>query len=177
MLPKVDLEATRVALAAALGPNFEVHSWPQLEPYVRDTIRRQRTAIEALAVVLLVIVLLGIASTVTMSVHERQTEIGTMLALGLRRRQVLWLFVIEAWLLGLAGSFAGAMIGAAVVVWLGARGITLQVLETSVQLHPVPDLEALAIAMLAGSFGAIAAALVQARRASKLDPVEALREG
>src|SRR5205807_2487938 len=66
----------------------------------------------------------GIANTMLMSVYERVKEIGTMLAVGTRRRQVLILFLAEAAALGLAGSALGAALGATIVSAWGAHGMT-----------------------------------------------------
>ena len=83
--------------------------------------------------------------------------------------------MLEALLLGVLGSIAGASAGGAAVLIAGARGISLQVLETQVMLFPRLDLKAAAFAMIAASLGAVLASLWQARRASRLDPVVALR--
>src|SRR5262249_3338665 len=125
-----DVDAVAARLRDALGKDLEVHTWRQLEPYVRDTIRRQTAVIDVVALVLLLIVLSSIASTTTRAVHERTAEIGTLLALGFRRRQVQSLFLIEAWLLGSLGSFIGALVGSVCVAAMGATGISLRVLAS-----------------------------------------------
>jgi putative ABC transport system permease protein len=172
-----DVDAVARRLRAAIGDDLEVHTWRELEPYVRDTLKRQTAVIDVVALVLLFIVLSSIASTTTMSVHERTAEIGTLLALGLRRRQILMLFLLEANVLGVAGALLGALAGGVIVLLLGAHGITLHVLRSTVTLRPVIDHQALAVGVLLCSGGAVLAALWQARRAARLDPVEALRAG
>jgi putative ABC transport system permease protein len=171
----IDVAAER--LRAAVGPELEVHTWRELEPYVRDTLKRQTAVIDVVALVLLFIVLSSIASTTTMSVHERTAEIGTLLALGLKRRQILTLFLLEANVLGIAGALFGAFAGGLAVLALGAHGVTLHVLASTVTLRPVIDHQALVLGVLLCSGGAVLAAGWQARRAAQLDPVEALRAG
>ncbi|MBK7864960.1 MAG: ABC transporter permease [Archangiaceae bacterium] len=169
------VETVAARLREALGPSLEVHTWRELEPYVRDTLRRQGAVIDVVALVLLFIVLSSIASTTTMSVHERTGEIGTLLALGLKRRQILTLFLLEASVLGGVGALLGALVGALAVLALGARGVTLHVLASTVTLRPVVDLRALLLGVVVCAGGAVVAAAWQARRASRLDPVDALR--
>ena len=60
---------------------------------------------------LLVIVLTGIINTMLMSVFERVREIGTLLAVGVRRRQVMSVFLLEAGVIGLVGGAGGAAVG------------------------------------------------------------------
>ena len=64
----------------------------------------------------------AIVNTVLMSVYERVREIGTMLALGVRRYEILGLFLIESALLGVVGSTGGAAAGLA-LMQIGAGGI------------------------------------------------------
>jgi putative ABC transport system permease protein len=169
-------EPTVLALRAALGSRAEVHSWKELEPYARDTVRRQRLVVGFVAMILGLIVLLGIASTTAMQVHERTREIGTLLALGLRRAQITALFVAESTLLALAGSAAGAAAGAAIVSTLLARGVKLALLDTALVLRPELDATAFAGALGLALVGGALSALLAARGAAKLDPAQALRE-
>ena len=57
--------------------------------------------------VLLLVVIIGILNTMAIAIRERTREIGTLRAIGMQRRKVLWLFVLETGLLGLAGAAAG----------------------------------------------------------------------
>ena len=66
-----------------------------------------------LVILLMVIVAVGIMNTMWIAIRERTREIGTLRAIGMQRTQVLWMFLIEAFLLGLAGTAAGRGLGAA----------------------------------------------------------------
>jgi putative ABC transport system permease protein len=105
------LEAVAERLRRAIGPDYEVHTWREIQPFYSDVIRVQRFLIGLISFVLYAIVLTGIANTMLMSVYERVREIGTMLAVGIRRRQILALFLIEATVLGVLGAALGALAG------------------------------------------------------------------
>ncbi len=117
------IDEVAAAVRRELGPSFEVHTWLELQPLFRDLIRRQVFVLSAVSLVLFAIVLTGIVNVMAMSVYERVREIGTVLALGMRRHQILRLFLLEGALLGLWGGAAGAGLGWAIVAAAGASGV------------------------------------------------------
>jgi putative ABC transport system permease protein len=171
-----DVDATAARLRVALGPGFEVHTWMQLAPFVSDARATQNSVLSVLTGVFLVVILLGVANTLLMSVMERVREIGTLVALGMRRRKVLALFVIEGGLLGAAGAVAGCVVGVVVVTLLGQYGITLQPPGASLPTTIHPSITLLFLARMIGLavVGAVVASFLPAWRASRLRPVEAL---
>ena len=122
---------------------------------------------------------LSVASTVNMAVYERTGEFGTLLALGLRQRQIFTLVVLENTLLGLLGSVLGVIVGmllAGIVSGVGMDmppppGSNIGYIAT-IRLIP----EVLAVAMLTGVLATVIAALLPARRTSRLAIVDALRQ-
>lgn len=171
------LDVTADALRGALGPEYEVHTWRELQPFVRDLISRQDFVLGAIAFVLFIIVLTGIINTMLMSVFERVREIGTLLAVGVRRRQVLQMFLIEAGVIGAAGGLLGTALGRALVFGFAAKGIPLQLsgISSANVLRPFVTLQFTLAAIVVAVLGAVGAALWPAYRASRLNPVEALR--
>ena len=85
----------------------------------------RRKALVLLVGVVMAIAGTGIANTVVMSVYVRVREIGTLLAMGLRRAQVRALFLMEGAVLGTAAGLLGAALGAALVVHFQTSGIDL----------------------------------------------------
>jgi putative ABC transport system permease protein len=113
-------------------------------------------------------------NTFTMIVTQRSREIALLRAIGATRRQVLRSLVVEALMLGAAASAIG--IGLGVLVAKGLRmlmdfvGFSLP--STSLQIEP----RTIWVSMLVGTLVTVVASLVPARRATKVLPVEALRE-
>lgn len=166
-------------LRAALGSDFEVETWRQLQPNLADVIAFQRVIIAIVSVVFLIIVVFGVVNTMVMSVLERTREIGTMMALGMRRASIGALFLLEAAILATFGAGLGAAVARGGVAILTAKGGFLLAAPGSqiARYHLVPVIPPLIIflAVVASILGALGAALYPAWKATRLRPVEALR--
>src|SRR5207248_1671185 len=112
-------------LERALGDDFEVRGWDELFPLLKELHGYQDAVFNLLSAVFLLVVLLGIVNSMLMSVLERVREIGTMMAVGVRRSQVARLFVLEGSAIGLSGSAIGAAAGAAAVFALRAAELSV----------------------------------------------------
>jgi lipoprotein-releasing system permease protein len=112
-------------------------------------------------------VALGIASVLSVSVVQRTREIGILRAMGTSRRQMLLVFLLQGAVFGLAGSLIGALAGYGLVAAFNTFGPKLFYI-------PVEPWLLLAASVLATLTGIVSAA-IPARRASGLDPVEAIR--
>jgi putative ABC transport system permease protein len=173
-LGRVDEVAAGVR--AAVGPDYEVSSWHDVAAFVDDVIKNQDATLGLISNTFLLMALLGIANTMLMSVRERTREIGTMMAVGVRRRQILGLFLLEAAILGLAGGLLGLAAGGAFVHHYQAPGITIRMTgsTSSIVLHPFIQAPYVLRVFVTATVGAALAALYPAYRASRLRPVEAL---
>ncbi|MFO0620823.1 MAG: FtsX-like permease family protein [Polyangia bacterium] len=171
-----DAERLKPVLQEALGPEYEVATWHDVAAFVDDAIATQNFILNLIAGVFLFVALLGIANTMLMSVLERTREIGTMMSVGVRRRQILSMFLLEASLLGLAGGILGALVGGGFVLYYGHTGMVLPIPGMLVPLHVFPVISGsyilFILALAAG--GAALAALWPSVRASRMRPVEAL---
>ncbi|MCX7838699.1 MAG: ABC transporter permease [Anaerolineae bacterium] len=111
----------------------------------------------------------GIMNAMLMSVYERTREIGTLRALGWRRRRVVGMILREALALGLAGGITGILCGMGLAALLAQEPTMGAYLKPAYTL-PV-FLQAIVVALVLGSIGA----LYPAWRAANLSPIEALR--
>lgn len=127
--------------------------------------------------VLSTVVILATANTMTMSVFERTREIGTLLAIGMDRAQVRRLFLFEGILMGVAGSILGALSSLLLRAVLNASGIMLPPPPGGTRgniLHVDFIASAYGIGFAVMTLTLLVAAWWPARRAARLDPVEAL---
>jgi putative ABC transport system permease protein len=164
------------ALRAALGPGFEVGA-PAASSALLDEAMNRLEALLGAAVIALLVGIFITYNSVSISVAERVKEIGTLRALGASRGQVLGTLLTEWGLAGLAGSAAGVGIGillAKVFLRMTAGEVNqitrvVDVVELHVTSPPV------VLGLLTGTLSAIAGALVPARRAMLIAPIELLR--
>lgn len=113
----------------------------------------------------LLLVLAGVASLVQFSISRRIREMGVRVALGARPRNILWISLRASLLFTLAGSLAGLA---------GAYGLTHYLSTWLYELTPT-DAASYATVCALMAVTALVAAALSARRALRLDPVEALR--
>ena len=166
-------EAQKKALTAA--GNFEAVSLKEQIKTITTIISAITTALNVVGVIALFAASFGIINTLLMSVYERTQEVGLMKALGMHRAKVFSLFAVEAVLVGFWGSviavLAGWGVSNLVSQWASNNflkdfdGFTLLVVTPANAVFVV--LLIMLIAFVAGTFPAI--------KASRLNPIEALR--
>ncbi len=136
---------------------------------VMNSFKSQQAIITALLLVVASISLLvggiGVMNIMLVSVTERTREIGVRLAIGARRRDVLAQFMIEAVVLSAIGGVAGLLLG------VGAGAILGRVTQFSVRFQP----DAALLAMVVSCGIGLLFGFFPARRAARLDPIDALR--
>jgi putative ABC transport system permease protein len=145
--------------------NFAVVSQEKILESVNSTTAIVRFVMFALSGVGLMVGGIGVVAIMMISVTERTREIGVRKALGATRRAILWQFLVEAATLTLVGGVVG-MIGGGLVALLLA-------VATPIPAH-VP-LASVGAALVAAALTGVVFGIYPANRASRLDPVEALR--
>jgi len=175
-----DLEAldqTAAALRTELGPTFEVHTWAELRPSLRDARLLQRAILGGVSFVFLIIALFGVANTLLMSVLERTREIGTLLAVGMTRGTVATLFMAEAMVQAVIGASAGLAVALTIIgLARGAGGFLVSMGPGQGAFQVVPVLLPMVPVLVVGGaiVGSVLAAVSPALRAARMRPVEAL---
>lgn len=104
---------------------FEIVPWYQLADFYNKTVELFSRQIGVVRLLIALIVILSISNTLTMSVLERTSEIGTSMALGIRRNGIMRLFISEGVLLGLVGGIGGVVIGLTLAQIISAIGIPM----------------------------------------------------
>ncbi len=160
---------------AAKPAMLEVHSWRQLSPF--STIAKMIDLLTLFVQIMLVsIVLISVMNVMIMAVYERIREIGTVAAMGVRPRTILWLFLVEGLLLGSIGTIVGIVFSFATVVALNASSFTFSFgRQQGLLLNPTMESSTIAAVALAVMIVSTIASLQPAIKASRMDPIEALR--
>jgi putative ABC transport system permease protein len=171
-----DLSDVQERLQNVLGNQFEVSSWSDVQPFLRDVLFRQRVMIGIVSVILFILVLFVIANTMTMAVFERTREIGTMLSVGIKREQIRSIFLAESVFVGFVGALAGTTFGLLFVLILNRVGIPFgsEGYEQGM-LFPFLGFGFCFISFFIAVLCAALAGIFPAYRASHMNPVDALR--
>jgi putative ABC transport system permease protein len=130
----------------------------------------------AIGIMALFIAILGLVNTLIMSIYERTREIGILKSMGAKDSQVRKLFIIEAGCVGLAGALIGIPLGWSVTRLIDTIlfSTLLKDVDEEIIIFSFPWY-LIAGAILFSIFFSILAGLYPANRASKIDPVKALR--
>ncbi|MCC6352768.1 MAG: ABC transporter permease [Verrucomicrobiae bacterium] len=145
--------------------DFHVHTQQELAEMATSTAKIMTTLLGSIAGVSLLVGGIGIMNIMLVSVTERTREIGIRLAVGAKRRDILMQFLIEAVTLSVGGGIIGVVAG------LAASEVISRQMNWPTQTPP----ESVALAFLFSAAVGIFFGFYPARRASRLDPIEALR--
>jgi putative ABC transport system permease protein len=176
------LDTERIAglLAGQIDPEkFEIKKWNELTDFYEKTVTLYDRQFGVLRLIVLVMVLLGVANSVSMSAFERVGDFGTMMALGNRRTAVFRLVMMENVLVGAIGSAAGVLVGVVLALVISAIGIPMPPPPSSevgytAHIRVVP--KELVLAFAVGFVATVAAAVFPARRVTRIPVVDALRQ-
>ena len=181
-LKQIGQEPPVMDLINASVPGYEVESWETSIPDLKKTMDMKTGVMGVMGVFLLGIAAIGILNLLMMAVFERTREIGIVGALGLKPREITFLFLLEGILIGVMGAVFGAVLGTLINGILGVYGLNYSQFANLTeytalingniypQMVPLKVLEhALTVAVIAAL-----AALYPAMEASRREPAEAL---
>jgi len=156
-------------------PIFEVHTWEKLSPFYN--IARMIDAMTfSIRLMLIAIVLISIMNVMIMAVYERIREIGTIAAIGTLPGKILTMFVLEGFSLGILGALIGNVIGVSVVYILNISNITFDFgRQTGLVLSPTVNFTDILVISTTVIIVSILASLQPAFKASRMEPIKALR--
>ena len=151
---------------------YKIESWQETNAQLVSALRAQSISTAVIRIVVAIVVVLGIASVLVVSVVQKQREIGILRAMGATRGQIQRVFLVEGALVGALGSVLGVLLSMS-LIWLfsvlalGSDGMPLFAIH-------LPFETAVRTALLAVVCGVLAA-LAPARRAARMDPAQAIR--
>ncbi len=165
--PSMNVNDVASMISKALPASATVMPVKQIAEAQMGTLNRIQSFLRIVAVVMLVLSGLLVMNQMSSSVADRRREIGMLLAMGMDERRLQATFMLKAVIIGLVGGLLGFGIGTLLSTTLGGH-----VTGTAV----VPLYYLLGYSVLAAVLLCVASSLLPARRAARIDPVEALRE-
>jgi ABC-type antimicrobial peptide transport system permease subunit len=152
-------------IRAGAPDDFRIRDLTELSQALASTSRVMTNLLLVVALISLVVGGVGIMNIMLVSVTERTHEIGLRMAVGARAQDILRQFLVEAVVLCLAGGVAGILVG---------RGASVAI-TALLQWPTIPSLPAVIAAVLVSMTVGIVFGYYPAWKASRLDPIEALR--
>ncbi|MFH1287446.1 MAG: FtsX-like permease family protein [bacterium] len=156
-------------------PIFEIHTWQKLSPFsnIAKIIDLLTLFVK---VILIAIVLVSIMNVMLMAVYERIREIGTISAIGTSPGKIRSLFLMEGLFLGIFGAVTGSIVSLGIIRYLNWHRISFSFgRQDALILAPeIAFSEVITTALIVIAISALAS-LQPAVRASRLEPIEALR--
>ena len=182
-LERVGQESPVVEALQAALPGYEVDAWDTLDPSTKQSMETEDEIMGVFGLIILLIAGVGILNLMLMAVFERTREIGLLAAMGLKRWEIVGLFLLEGVLIGLLGALAGSALGGLISAYYGKVG-----LEWAATASEYSDLAALLGGRIYFTIGmdrlfnraltvaiiAALASLYPAWQASQREPAEAL---
>lgn len=164
--------ASELALQLRGQLPYKIESWQENNALLVSALNAQTVATTMIRSVVLIVVVLGIASVLVVSVVQKRREIGILRAMGATRGQILRLFLVQGAVVGALGSALGIALAFVMVnlftrFVVGADGLPLYAIQ-------MPVATAIKVALLTTACGVLAA-MAPARSAAAMDPAQAIR--
>jgi ABC-type lipoprotein release transport system permease subunit len=179
-----DREQAEAVAAALRTPERSVLTWRELNKVLLQAMEQGAVFLQLMYLVVLGIVAVVIANTLLMAVFERTREMGILAALGMKGRQILMMFLLEAATLALAGIVLGDLLGALGVAYFATVGLPIGDAAAAASTNIIAygnmlyarfspsDMVSLSVM---GLIITLLASLYPAWLAARLEPIDALR--
>jgi len=157
-------------------PTFEVHGWQQLSPFYNITRMIDMMTI-FIQLMLISVVLISIMNVMIMAVYERIREIGTIAAIGTLPGKILSMFVMEGFCLGGLGVVIGDIMGTIIIYILNFTGLVTFDFGRQKGIVLLPTIAPMDVLIISAIviFVSVLASLQPAFKASRMEPIKALR--
>lgn len=171
-------EKIKTQLESNLGPEYTVRTWYDLQKPLYDIMYLEKWASYFILSLIIAVAVLNIVGSLTMTVIQKQRDIGILLTLGLQASQIRRIYMLQGLFIGLIGALVGGSLGLGIVLLQDYFGlIKLQgsasfLIETYPVLIKLSDVASVLVVTM---FLSITAAIYPALRASRVAPSKAVR--
>lgn len=180
-------DAPRVAaeLRQELGADYVVTDWSQTQGGLFQAIKMEKTMVGFLLMIVVAVATFNIVSILVMMVADKRSAIAVLRTMGMPRKHIMWIFVVQGSMIGLAGILLGVAAGSLIALYAGQivawfeQLLNVQLFDPGVYfINHIPsvvrvsDIASIACAALVLSF---LATLYPASRAASIQPAEVLR--
>ncbi len=157
-------------------PIYEVHSWEKLTPFYNIVQMIDLLSI-FIKIMMVAVVLISIMNVMIMAVYERIREIGTIAAIGTLPGKILSMFVMEGFCLGGIGVVIGDIVGSIIIYILNFTGVVTFDFGRQKGLVLLPTIAPMDVLIISAIviFVSVLASLQPAFKASRMEPIKALR--
>lgn len=152
-------------IAVGAEDDFSIRNLSEVASAQQQGTETMTTLLASVAAVSLLVGGIGIMNIMLVSVTERTREIGLRMAIGAKPRSILLQFLVEALVLSLAGGLIGVVLGVSTATWLAGK------FRWPVQIQ----VDVIGISVVFSALVGVVFGLYPARKASQLDPIDALR--
>jgi len=161
---------------------YEVLNWKEIQPDLAMMADFMNQIYSVFMVIILAALAFGIVNTMLMAVLERTRELGMLMAVGMNRRKIFIMIMLESIFLSIVGGFAGMAVSEVVIAITGKTGINLmkysegmEAFGYSAHLFPTIDPQFFITTTILIILTGIISSIYPARKALRLNPVEAIR--
>ncbi len=169
-------------LRSKLGEGYEVLTYKELLPVLVATLEMYDQMLYIIYLIIGLAMIFGIINTMLMSVFERMQEFGVLMAIGMRNGKVFNMVMTEALCLAAVGTGVGLALGTGITLAVGYTGIDLSVFSeglasfgTGATIYPVLRFSGIAAVVVTIPVTTMLGALYPAWKATRLQPVKAIR--
>lgn len=178
-----NLASLKKEISDAIGNEYEVLTWKEMNAAIFEISGMKRAGQFMIGLVVVIIAAVGIINTMLMAVMERIPEIGTLKAMGFKNSGIVRMFIYEGGIIGAFGSVLGCLMGLLISIYLVHVGLDFSsVFENIDIVYPMKfiikgeiDYVNLLYVFLFGILVSVIVTLLPVRKATKLEPVDALR--
>ncbi len=150
-------------------------SWQEASEDIMNTLKIRNTIMYSVVSAIMIVASFGIYNVISTVVMEKHRDIAILKSMGFHGSDVQWIFVIQGILLGIFGSLLGLMLGCGIMLFLMQIHIKPPGSTEAIQMPLFWGWPQFALAAVFAMFSSVMAALLPARKASAVQPVDILR--